>query len=482
MNLLNELSQCNTELLIITWLKKISNDLEYKGYLSDIEKQSLIKTARKYREELKEKDQVNLWSKSIALMFGSILKKIKKTNILEPYYTRENSQDHGILQKCGKLYLEDYSEIRSPIYNNINNIKITKICTGGNTLIALTVNGDVFSCGANGFGQLGHGNYNSIDTLKRIENVPKCKWISNGYAFTSLVSTDGDLYVCGTGQNGRLGQGNTDNINIPTKVDLDFKVKTSHCGSIHQIVLSEDNKLYSCGQNIYNGHNGEDDQLTFKQIEKLKHINFQMVSIGPGGYHTLALTKLGRLYSWGHNRVGQLGFGNTTGSLVLDDSDHVHLEPKLVPDVYKLNIIHISAGWGHSAIVTDKGKLYMCGRNSLGQLGINPKYCKTNKVGQKYISRFTNIEHLSNLFVKKVICGGEHTMVITRDNNMHLFGDNTHGQLGTTECLADLYEKNDNDEPYKWQETVNTIEHDGTIIDASLGSESTYFLFKFSKE
>ena len=30
--------------------------------------------------------------------------------------------------------------------------------------------------------------------------------------------------------------------------------------------------------------------------------------------------------------------------------------------------------------------------------------------------------------------------------------------------------------------TVNTIEYNGTIIDASLGCESTYFLFKFSKE
>jgi hypothetical protein len=70
-------------------------------------------------------------------------------------------------------------------------------------------------------------------------------------------------------------------------------------------------------------------------------------------------------------------------------------------------------------------------------------------------------------------------MVITRDNNMHLFGDNTHGQLGTTEYLDDLYENNSNDEPYKWQETVNTIEHDGSIIDVSLGSESTYFLLTF---
>ena len=33
-----------------------------------------------------------------------------------------------------------------------------------------------------------------------------------------------------------------------------------------------------------------------------------MISIGPGGYHTIALSLSGRVYVWGHNRVGQLGF------------------------------------------------------------------------------------------------------------------------------------------------------------------------------
>jgi alpha-tubulin suppressor-like RCC1 family protein len=482
MNLLNELSQCNTELLILNWLKKISDDLEYKGYLSNIKKEYLINIAKKHREDLKNQEQNNIWSKSIALMFGSILKKIKKINILEPYYTKEDDLDWGILQKFGQLHKENYSETKIPIYDNIHNIKIIKICTGGASLIALTVDGDVYTRGANGFGQLGHGNNSHTNTLKKLENIPKFKWISSGYAFTSMVSTNGDLYVCGAGENGRLGQGNTDNINIPTKVDLDFKVKISHCGSIHQIVLSEDNKLYSCGQNIYNGHNVHGDQLTFKQIEKLKYINFQMVSIGPGGYHTLALTKLGRLYSWGHNRVGQLGFGNTTGSLVLDDSDHIYMEPTLVSDVSSLNIVSISAGWGHSAILTDKGKLYMCGRNTVGQLGINPQYCKTNKMGHRYISRFTNIEDLSNLFVKKVICGGEHTMVVTRDNKIHLFGDNTCGQLGTTEKLSELYETDNKRDYYQWQDIVDTSEYEGNIIDMALGSSSTYFLFNFSTE
>ena len=33
----------------------------------------------------------------------------------------------------------------------------------------------------------------------------------------------------------------------------------------------------------------------------------RQVSIGSGGYHTLALTRRGDVYAWGHHRVHQLG-------------------------------------------------------------------------------------------------------------------------------------------------------------------------------
>jgi alpha-tubulin suppressor-like RCC1 family protein len=30
--------------------------------------------------------------------------------------------------------------------------------------------------------------------------------------------------------------------------------------------------------------------------------------VGPGGYHTIILTSNNEIYTWGHNRVGQLGY------------------------------------------------------------------------------------------------------------------------------------------------------------------------------
>lgn len=55
--------------------------------------------------------------------------------------------------------------------------------------------------------------------------------------------------------------------------------------------------------------------------------------VGPGGYHTIALTHSGAVYSWGHNRVGQLGYSNT-------DIDPKNIEGAFfqpLPQVRKVN-------------------------------------------------------------------------------------------------------------------------------------------------
>ena len=67
-------------------------------------------------------------------------------------------------------------------------------------------------------------------------------------------------------------------------------------------------ELYSWGHYKYTGIESDVDILVPTKIKSLENVYFHSVSIGPGGYHTLSLTLSGKVYSWGHNRVGQLGF------------------------------------------------------------------------------------------------------------------------------------------------------------------------------
>ena len=103
----------------------------------------------------------------------------------------------------------------------------------------------------------------------------------------------------------------------------------------------------------------------------------------------------------------------------------------MIEDTKNILIKSISGGWGHSAILSFDGKVYMCGRNIRGQGGIDPKICKKNKQQFAYISKFTLLSGLAHENIDKVICGGEHSAAITKEGKLYLWGDNSYHQLWT---------------------------------------------------
>jgi alpha-tubulin suppressor-like RCC1 family protein len=55
------------------------------------------------------------------------------------------------------------------------------------------------------------------------------------------------------------------------------------------------------------------------------------ISVGPGGYHTIALTSDKEVYTWGHNRVGQLGYSNSDVVPRNGEGAHFLPTPRAVP-------------------------------------------------------------------------------------------------------------------------------------------------------
>lgn len=86
------------------------------------------------------------------------------------------------------------------------------------------------------------------------------------------------------------------------------------------------------------------------------------VSVGPGGYHTIALSATGDVYTWGHNRVGQLGYKNTEMVPRNVEGAFFLPAPRLVESLRDKRVIRVVAGWGHSAAVCRNGDVYTCGR------------------------------------------------------------------------------------------------------------------------
>ena len=117
----------------------------------------------------------------------------------------------------------------------------------------------------------------------------------------------------------------------------------------------------------------------------------------------MALTVSGAVYTWGHNRVGQLGFDNDTSTSTTPEGAYFYPVPRFVSALAGMQIRAVSAGWGHSAVLNYKGDVYMCGRNYRGQVGMQPSACPRNERGHPYLPAFTLVDGLAGLKIEQIV-------------------------------------------------------------------------------
>ena len=83
--------------------------------------------------------------------------------------------------------------------------------------------------------------------------------------------------------------------------------------------------------------------------------------------------------------------------------------PKLVDFNQKISLI--SCGNGPTAVITDKGELFMFGRGKEGQLGRE----ESNESSAGYRTTPKVIETFKGKRVVSVKCGGEHTVALVEE-------------------------------------------------------------------
>jgi alpha-tubulin suppressor-like RCC1 family protein len=108
------------------------------------------------------------------------------------------------------------------------------------------------------------------------------------------------------------------------------------------------------------GQGSTDDEMSPCHVATL--VGLPVSGVAAGLWHTLCITDSGDVYACGGNQFGQLGVGG----------DHAEMLPRLVesPILEDETMISVASGARHSAVLTETGKMFSWGWNKYGQLGL----------------------------------------------------------------------------------------------------------------
>ncbi|XP_046477721.1 uncharacterized protein ca [Neodiprion pinetum] len=190
----------------------------------------------------------------------------------------------------------------------------------------------------------------------------KRRALSAGFSHVALIRNN-NVYTWGNAAQGCLGTGPTMSRYgspqiIPTFQSMKVEVLSVSCGRCHSLAVTN-NGIYAWGASQF-GQLGLEKKLQCPNPELIVTLAHEIiVDAVAGQYHSVALTKDGRVFTWGWGVHGQLGHGNTIKKNI----------PTLVTSLLGTIVRQISAGHAHTLVLTADGDVYSFGSNVFGQLG-----------------------------------------------------------------------------------------------------------------
>ncbi|CAG4993690.1 unnamed protein product [Parnassius apollo] len=197
---------------------------------------------------------------------------------------------------------------------------VIQIACGSYHSIALTNNGDLYSWGANSFGQCGLGNMTNKETtpqqITSLLGVP-ISLVACGSNHTFVLSKSGAVFGWGKNMHGQLGLQDRENRCYPTHLKTLRNVKVCHisCGEDFTAFLTLDGGVFTCGSGEYGqtGHGTTKDELVPKKIMEL--MGSTVTQVACGRRHVLC--RVGdRILACGYGARGQLGCPHMAFALV----------------------------------------------------------------------------------------------------------------------------------------------------------------------
>eukprot|EP00252_Welwitschia_mirabilis_P022759 TRINITY_DN6251_c0_g1_i1.p1 TRINITY_DN6251_c0_g1~~TRINITY_DN6251_c0_g1_i1.p1 ORF type:complete len:494 (-),score=80.95 TRINITY_DN6251_c0_g1_i1:335-1816(-) len=332
------------------------------------------------------------------------------------------------------------------------NMTVTQVSGSHNHAALVTMSGEVFTWGDNSSFCCGHGEVGRvifkptrIDALKGIH----CKQVATGLSFTIVLSRSGQVFTCGGNSHGQLGHGDTLERPVPRKVERFASlghVFQVAAGVSYAMAVTQDGALYTfgCGSRFCLGHGDPRDELLPRVVQSFKRKNIHIIRVSAGDEHSVALDSNGHVYTWGKGYCGALGHG--------DENDKTM--PEWLAVLKEHRAVQVCARKRKTFVLTDDGMVFAFGWMGFGSLGLDRG--NSDKVLSPQM-----LETLKGYHVSQVSTGLYHTVAVTNKGLVFGFGDNERAQLGQEslrQCLEPKEIKMDDplEEPQVVKENLKT--------------------------
>ena len=240
---------------------------------------------------------------------------------------------------------------------------------------------------------------------------------------------------------------------LPRKILIEGnkKVIDIASGSHHFLMLTQDGQVYSMGEGSKGqlGRIGADDleslsskRELFIKPSAIRFPSSEVVSqIFARQWCSFALTEEGHLYAWGLNNNNQLGF-RTSNPIQFDHNASLNGVATLMAELYPVRVpmpsnagqvVAISNGQQHVAIVDIDGRIFTCGNSTYGKLGHGQEFVA--KCGdEQCIEKWKQIDPamFDNDRITFIECGDFSTFAITETGRLYAWGQGSKG-IGTDE-------------------------------------------------
>ena len=144
------------------------------------------------------------------------------------------------------------------------------------------------------------------------------------------------------------------------------------------------------------------DVVRPRRIDQLQHET--VVLLGASKYHSIAVTKEGTCYTWGHGKSGRLGHGDE-----VTQPDPVPIRA-LAGHVVRV----IATSENHTLAITESGDLFSWGSNRFGQLGHGGEFAQAPNSSFSSFSP-KKVKAMQKMIVVGIAAGDFHSVCYTAD-------------------------------------------------------------------